>query len=152
MCTDKLGEGGAHCWGGSSGFYSTSSPRPPPKTHTVFLYSLRSLSCNSRNICAQVCWRARALGPPGGWGIHGALQKILLILLLCSSFPCFSSAFASPPLRRAFRFLTARATFLPSTRHLRAICNQTRWSRLSFLHILCPRCHFLSDSLLHLCF
>lgn len=42
---------------------------------------------------------ARALGPQGGWGIHGALRKIRLILLLLSSFPCFSSAFASRLLR-----------------------------------------------------
>lgn len=39
MCTDTLGEGGAHCWGGSSGFYSTSSPHPLPR-HIQFSYIL----------------------------------------------------------------------------------------------------------------
>lgn len=60
---------------------------------------------------------ARALGPQGGWGIHGALRKILLIPLLLSSFPCFSSAFASR-LLHLFLFFDYRATFPPSESHL----------------------------------
>lgn len=39
MCTDTLVEGGAHCWGGSSSYYSTSSPRPLPR-HIQFSYIL----------------------------------------------------------------------------------------------------------------
>lgn len=52
-------------------------------------------------------------------------------LLFSLLFFCFRLSAAAPCLS----FLTLCTTFLPSTRHLRAICYQTRWSQLSFLQI-----------------
>lgn len=154
MWTDTLGEGRAHCWRGSSDFYSTSSPCSPSQhTHTVSLYSLHSLSCNSRNICAQVYRHVH--GPwvhreGEGYMVH--CKKILLILLPLYSFPCCSFAFASPLLHRAFRFRLSA----PHFSHLHAIWEPsvTKLADLSsvFSKFLLPLCHFLLGSLLHLCF
>lgn len=153
MWTDTWGVGGAYCWRGSSGFYSTSSlrpPPPPPNAHTVSLYSLHSLSCNSRNICAQVCWH-----------VHGSTGRVRDTrctakntinpsspFLFSLFFFCFHLSSAAPCLL----FSTHCTAFLPSTPIWEP--SVTRLTDLGsvFSKFSFPRCHFLPGSLFHLCF
>lgn len=147
MCTDTLVEGGAHCWGGSSSYYSTSSPRPLPR-HIQFSYIL----CAAYHVivetyahkCADMC---KGPGSTGRVRDTRCTSKNTINSSAPFLFSLFSSAFASRLLPLFFVFWRTA----PHFSHLRAICNQTRWSRPSFLKILFPRCHFLSDSLLHSC-
>lgn len=127
------------------------SPSPLP-THIQFRYILsaayHAIAETYAHKCADMC---TGPGPQGGWGIHGELQKILILLPL-SSFPCFSFAFASPLPLRAFRFWLAA----PHFSHLLAIWEPsvTKLTDLGsvFSKFSFPRCHLLPGSLLNLCF
>lgn len=151
MWTDTLEEGGAHCWKGSFDNYSTSSPHPPPNAHTVFLYSLHSLSCNSRNICAQVCWHVH-----GPW-VHREGEEYMV--------HCKNSINSSPFLFLVFLLLSPLLccsvplilnSIVPHFSHLHAIWEPavTKLTDVGsvFSKFSLPWCRFLSDSLLHLCF
>lgn len=125
--TDARGEGGAHCWRGSSGFYSTSSPCPPPPppppslpTHIQFPYILST----AYHVIAETYVRKRAdmCTGPGSTGRVRDTRCTAKNTINSSPpflFSLFSLLLFASPLQAP-----CPSFFPPSPRHLRAICYQ----------------------------